>query len=75
MKIRLHGKLEDMNLVIKTIKEGFNVITCAGPYFDRGDSKLCRFYLEAELLETISHAEFERQVKKAWEASKNEGLI
>lgn len=75
MKIRLHGKLEEMDLMIKTLKSSFNILTCSGPYFDRGDSKLCRFYLEAELLETISHAEFERQVKNAWKASQNEGLI
>ncbi len=51
MKIRLMGLLAEITSVLTTIQETttLDVLQVDGPYPNRGDSRLVRIYIEAQL--------------------------
>lgn len=73
VKIRLHCLPEDANKAIDAIKSTFKVYSVSGPYSDRGNSVLVRFYLEADVNSGQSTDQF--NMKQAFLKSKQEGLI
>lgn len=71
IKIRLHGLPEHVETAKAIIKETFDVVACSGNYADRGESKLVRAYIEAD----IKPSQLTDQMKDAYEKSKKEKLI
>ena len=75
IKIRLHGLPEDINEAKKIIDNEFDVVASSGNYADRGQSKLVRCYLEAQIPSQTSDAITPAELSKAYEKSKKENLI
>lgn len=50
LKIRIWGKKEEAMQAVEQIKDRFDLLAVSPPYKDRGESKLVRVYVEADLL-------------------------
>ena len=50
IKIRLHGTPDEIERTIKYLEWIMELLSVSAPYKDRGNSKYCRVYIDAEPL-------------------------
>lgn len=71
MKIRLHGTGAECAAVVARLREVLDVRSVSIPYPDRGDSVLCRVYVDAVLPDPVALLERAGQQIQAAQAAWN----